>query len=270
MRVLEEAASQLAYQRKLSSLLGARDALRFRGAMFFARFGWHHGKTLSLAPASLAHPVDLRIASTDAEVYGQVIRNAEYEAVAVGRPLTILDCGANVGYTSAFFLSRFPQARVIAIEPFAANAAACRRNLAPYGDRATVIQAGVWSKSGRLVVEFDGGNEWGIRVRAVQAGETGDVDAIDIPSLGLDHIDILKIDIEGSEMELFSAHSEAWLPRVSSIAIELHGAACESVFRAALADYTFTELRSGELTICLDLKKDVTKTIQSGDENSLR
>ena len=231
--------------------------------MFFARFGWHDGKTLRLSPKNLAHPVNLRIASTDAEVYGQVIRNAEYAAVAVGQPLTIVDCGANVGYTSAFFLSRFPLARVIAIEPFSANAEACRSNLAPYGERAVVIQAAIWSKPCRLVVEFDGGNEWGIRVRPVSTDETGDVDAIDIPSLGLGRIDILKVDIEGSEAELFRQDTESWLPLVGSIAIELHGDACEAIFRAALKEYAFSELRSGELTICLGIKPTVPKTLHA-------
>ncbi len=220
-------------------------------------------KILTLSPSALNYPVDLRIGSTDADVYGQVIRQAEYAAVAVGQPRTILDCGANVGYTSAFFLSRFPLAQVIAIEPFPANAELCRRNLKPYGSRARVIEAALWSSPGRLVIETGNGNEWGVRVRPARAGEPGDIDAIDIPSLGLGRIDILKIDIEGSEAELFGQGAERWLPDVSNIAIEIHGAACERSFRAAMAAYRFTESTSGELTICLDIQRREKATISS-------
>ncbi len=162
----------------------------------------------------------------------------------------IVDCGANVGYASAYLLSRFPQARVIAIEPFPANALLCRRNLAPYGSRATVIEAAVWSHCTRLVLDHAGGKEWGVGVRAAQPGEAGDIEAIDLPSLGLNRIDILKIDIEGSEAELFANNTDRWLPSVSNIAIELHGAGCERQFRTAMADYLYVELRSGDLTIC--------------------
>ena len=41
----------------------------------------------------------------------------------------VVDCGANVGYASAYFLSHFPQARVIAVEPDDQKFEALRRNL---------------------------------------------------------------------------------------------------------------------------------------------
>ena len=162
----------------------------------------------------------------------------------------IVDCGANVGYTSAYLLSRFPRARVVAIEPFPANAVLCRRNLAHYGSRATVIEAAVWSHCTRLVLDYAGGNEWGVRVRAARPGEDGEIEAIDLASLGLSRIDILKIDIEGSEADLFARDTDRWLPSVSNIAIELHGAECERRFRTAMAGYRYAESQSGELTIC--------------------
>jgi FkbM family methyltransferase len=256
MGVLAEAGRQVRYMAHLSSLLGTAGALRFRAAMFGPRLGLHDGKLLQMHHKSLLHPVTLRIASTDAEVFGQVIGRAEYAGVSCDDPRVIVDCGANVGFTSAFFLSRFPRARVIAIEPFPANAALCRRNLAPYGDRAQVIEAAVWGAAGRLVVEPAEGNEWGIRVRRAEAGEAGDLDGISIASLGLDAIDILKVDIEGSEIELFSADSDlSWLDGVRNMAIELHGPECERVVRGALWGLDFRESVSGELNVFLGMHR---------------
>jgi len=249
--LIAEIGRQVRYQRRLTRILGWRDASRFRSALLGRRLGWNAGASLLLHPPNLLHPIELRVASTDAYVYEQVIVDEQYAAVADGYTAeVIVDCGANAGYASAYLLSRFPRARVVAIEPFPANAALCRRNLAPYGTRATVIEAAIWSHCTRLVLDHVGGREWSIRVRAVRPGEGGDIEAIDLPSLGLKRIDILKIDIEGSEAELFARDTDRWLPSVSNIAIEFHGTECERRFRTAMAGYRYAESQSGELTIC--------------------
>ena len=257
MGITTEIGEQVTYQHELTRKLGWRYALYFRAAMLAKRVGWHDGVSLKLHPANLLHPIVLRINSTDADVYRQVLVEEEYAAAIDQHAEIIVDCGANVGYTSAYLLSRFPDARVVAIEPFPANAEICRRNLAPYGRRATVIEAAVWSHNGRLVLDHAGGNEWGVRVRTARAGEVGDIEAIDLPSLGLNHIDLLKVDIEGSEANLFANGTDRWLPRVSNIAIELHGTECQERFRSAMAGYRYMPLRSGELTICRDISQAV-------------
>jgi len=254
MNPAAEFSAQLAFQRKLARLLGRKHALRFRAAMVARRLGFSSKQTISLHPPNLLHPVHLRLDSTDAEVYGQVITAEEYAPVLDPDARTIVDCGANIGLTSAWFLSRLPQAHVIAIEPFAANAELCRRNLAPYGARAQVIQAAIWNRCTRLVLDYAGGNEWGVRVRQASPGETGEIEAIDIPSLCLDRIDILKIDIEGSEAELFSERTENWVNTIGNIAIELHNEVCAQAFATAVAGRGYVVSRSGELTICRERK----------------
>ena len=206
-------------------------------------------------PANVLHPVEVRTNSTDAEAFRQVLLDEEYAAFGDLDLRTIVDCGANVGYASAFFLSHFRNARVVAIEPFASNAEQCRRNLAPYGERASVIEGAIWNCKTRLAIEDPGGGEWAIRVRQVMNGEAGDVDGIDIPSLGLLHIDLLKIDIERSEIDLFAMNVEKWMPSVSNIAIELHGPDCALAFARALKNYDCDLSRSGELTICRNIRR---------------
>jgi hypothetical protein len=62
-------------------------------------------------------------------------------------------------------------------------------------------------------------------------------------------VDILKIDVEGAELELFSANVSAWLPYVKLITIETHERfrpGSEIAVRKAVAG-TFEELpRVGE------------------------
>ena len=63
-------------------------------------------------------------------------------------------------------------------------------------------------------------------------------------------VSIVKIDIEGAEVPIFSEDCRSWLPRVDNIVIELHGEAAEKIFAQAIegADYSFSQ--PGELTIC--------------------
>jgi FkbM family methyltransferase len=251
MGVASELSAQFTYQRRLARQLGAVQALRFRAAMLSARAGLRQDPTIALHPAALTHPVALRLASTDAEVFGQVLTDLEYAPAVAPDARIIVDCGANIGLASAYFLSRLPLARVIAIEPFPANAELCRRNLAPYGERARVIEAAVWNSCTTLALTATAGAEWAVQVR--EDGGAGSVRAIDIPSLALPVIDILKVDIEGAEAALFDETAARWLPTVRNIVIELHGPDCGARFRDALSCYHFRESHSGDLTLCLDL-----------------
>jgi hypothetical protein len=62
-----------------------------------------------------------------------------------------------------------------------------------------------------------------------------------------DRIDILKLDIEGAELEIFSGPCE-WLSKVAILLIELHdrvAPGCSLTFYSALARYDFTEIKRG-------------------------
>lgn len=67
---------------------------------------------------------------------------------------------------------------------------------------------------------------------------------------GIDYVDVLKIDIEGAEREVFKTCSP-WIKKVGTIVIELHDRfvpGCTDCFREATADFPFHRER-GELTI---------------------
>jgi len=88
---------------------------------------------------------------------------------------------------------------------------------------------------------------------------SGDVAALDMPSIvqlgGNRPIDILKMDIEKAELVVFRAEDLSWLSKVRNIAIELHGKEARNVFVDALRDYECRMVESGEVTICLGLKR---------------
>lgn len=84
-----------------------------------------------------------------------------------------------------------------------------------------------------------------------------DIRAVTVPwlmnELGVDTIDVLKVDIEGAETAVFGGGDRSWLGAVRNIVIELHGPECQAAVEGALAPYAFNESRSGELSVYLDI-----------------
>jgi FkbM family methyltransferase len=258
----------LEFYRREAQKVGALGALKLKALRGYNRFALRHGWPEFWPVIRIKVPgYDLRVyartGTSDCAVLEQIFFEREYKPLEnLGDVRAIIDCGANVGYSSLYFLNRYPRARVVAVEPDPDNAAMWQRNLARYGNRAQLIVSGVWSHAGRLALvrgEYGDGRAWATQVREVAAGEPDAADsfaATDIPSLlslAGGFADILKVDIERSEAVVFQGAPE-WLPSVRNIAIELHDAECEQVFFAAMREYDFELVRSGELTICKNIR----------------
>ena len=204
------------------------------------------------------HPLLCRPRTSDREVYLQIFAEREYQCLdEVKSAELIIDCGANIGYSSAYFLTRFPGSKVIAVEPDPENFALLKKNLAWYDDRSEALLKGVWSNESQLVMSeepFSDGREWSRTVRSIRSGEIGMIDSIDIGTIlkrsGFARISILKIDIEGSEIEVFSSGVEEWLGKVDNLVIELHGHEARAVCIQAIADQGFETREYGELFVC--------------------
>jgi hypothetical protein len=76
-------------------------------------------------------------------------------------------------------------------------------------------------------------------------------------------VDILKVDIERSELHLFCSNSSSWLPKVRNICIELHGADCTEVFIDSLRAFDYDLENTGELTVCRNLRLKPPRTSSS-------
>jgi FkbM family methyltransferase len=236
--------------------LGLINAIVFRRR--YAELKQINSPPVALSAKHSRHPLWCRPGTTDVYVFYTIFAQREYSCLddltGVG---LIIDCGANVGYSSAYFLSRFPDAKVIAIEPDERNFEAVKKNLAPFGDRVTLIRSGVWSHPCGLVVsedDFGTGGEWARQVRECREGETAAFTAVSIDSVlktsGYSTISILKIDVEGAERVLFSSNYESWIHQVENMVIELHGEECQALFFRAIQGLPFAVSRSGELTVC--------------------
>jgi FkbM family methyltransferase len=221
-------------------------------------------KYINLQIPKYEHPIFARYQASDLDVFYQIFVEEEYSILPEDKDFkVILDCGANVGYSSIYLLNKYPHAHIIAVEPDEENFKVCQKNLSPYSDRVTLIRSAIWShQTGLVIRHYGNGNEWGTRVEECLEHEQPDLLALDILNLleksGKTNIDLLKMDVEGAETVIFSQNYKTWLNQVQNIVIELHGQECEDTFFQALSAYKYDLSHSGELTVCQRIKSQIT------------
>lgn len=179
------------------------------------------GGQLAVPLKRLSHPIIIRPATSDVlSVINNCIREEYGQFKVTKAPKLIIDVGAYIGDTSAYFLSRFPSARVIALEPNPESFLQADLNLRPYGDRVTLVCAALWDSIG--MIDF-GGEQTSARV----GGGGAEVRTITIPALLSKYqnaeIDILKMDIEGAELVVLRSAVGNWLKNVRLLLLETHG-----------------------------------------------
>ncbi|NBB22937.1 FkbM family methyltransferase [Runella sp. CRIBMP] len=179
-------------------------------------------------------PVKLRNQSSDFLVFQQVFIKGEYRKVieiinenkiSIN---TVMDLGANIGLTTLFLFQYFPKANFICVEPDEENYKLLRFNLLPLKNT-QVYKNAVWSeyKEIHLNRNFRDQKDWSISVSENNQESYSKVQTVTINDLvkgnNIDIIDLLKIDIEGSEKELFKdVVSASFLDFTRVLAIEIH------------------------------------------------
>jgi FkbM family methyltransferase len=138
----------------------------------------------------------------------------------------IVDIGAHVGTFTVWAASRAPKARILAVEPNPETFTFLERNIRDNGlqDRVVAVNAAVGAMAGAGTLELV---EHSLGTRLARDGSgTVKVAVQTIPSLleaaELSHVDLLKIDCEGMEYEVFKALGSEVLSHLDAIACEYH------------------------------------------------
>jgi FkbM family methyltransferase len=145
---------------------------------------------------------------------------------SLDRPIrNIVDGGANIGVETARFLHHHPQAEIVALEAERENFDLLSRNFGSC-ERVKLIHAGLWPIATHLTVVSDIGRHPDA-FHVIETEATADsIPSITISQIlektGWNQIDILKLDIEGAEDELFSRLEPKWMEHVNAIIIETH------------------------------------------------
>lgn len=173
----------------------------------------------------IQHPIVLRPGTSDVPLLYHIFGEEEYNVKPKKEPTFIIDAGANVGFTAIYFANKFPQARIIAIEPEESNFKLLQKNTEAYPN-VRCIKAGLWNSNAKLrITNLEKNSKWGFQVEEVDDDGPDTCQAISINDLLAEEkkkeIDIAKIDIEGSEKELFNKNTQ-WLSKTNLIVIEFH------------------------------------------------
>ncbi len=137
-------------------------------------------------------------------------------------PKTFVDLGANIGLTSYWMSRHYPLEHILMVEPDVENARIAKLNLAAFQAGVFCVEGAVGSKDGFARFKPSDSSNLG----SIQQGEEGDTRVYSMDSLlkvaGIPgSVDLLKIDIEGGEADLFSANTD-WLEQVGAIIAEFH------------------------------------------------
>ncbi|MBX9702050.1 MAG: FkbM family methyltransferase [Acetobacteraceae bacterium] len=158
----------------------------------------------------------------DVDVNGE---EALLRRLAPFAPRVLVDVGANVGDWTLAACRHLPQARVHAFEIAPSTAEALARNVASLDGRVTVNRVGLSDREGEVEIwfspdsttatstlrhAFDVGREaHGITTVERQAARVITGDAY-LRSQGVEHVDMLKIDVEGAETAVLDGFAGAF------------------------------------------------------------
>jgi FkbM family methyltransferase len=195
----------------------------------------------------LLHPIFIRPGTEDvSSVLNNVFREEYGQLSDSLTPYVIVDAGAYIGDTSAYFLSRFEQAKVIALEPNADNFALAVQNLANYGARVQLLNVALCGADGFVRISGastgSGVSDVGDEVKAVSMATL-------LRDFGIASVDILKMDIEGSEADVLSDSAD-WLAKVKFLLLETHGGHIEAAVLPVLKRRGFTTQRIRNVWYC--------------------
>ncbi|KAG2452788.1 hypothetical protein HYH02_003018 [Chlamydomonas schloesseri] len=185
----------------------------------------------------------LRSNTSDFAVLEQHVCNCDFCSLGRQLPLerhavtSVLDLGGNCGLAATVFAAVYPNARVVTVEPgtstfqlLAVNTAHNRRIQAVYG--------AAWGSSTLLTLAgaiYDhsakqDATDWATSVGPLQSAAASVSDLVPAWSVDdllakyhLGAVDVLKVDVEGSEAVMFrDSKTVQWLRRVKCLVIEWH------------------------------------------------
>lgn len=170
-----------------------------------ARSPWRD-RPVSISIAIDGSPATFKtVGRTDLEVAREIFVNDEYQLPGSARVSTILDLGAHIGLASIHLAKLFPNARIVAVEADPELVETLRENVRSLP--VEVIHAAVSAESGSRSF-FRSADTWANSVERTREFQ----EEIAVPALtmedildrtGIDHVSLMKFDIEGSEWELF-------------------------------------------------------------------
>ena len=198
----------------------------------------------------------LRPNTKDKESVQQIFVQEQYAPLkGIENVKLIVDCGVYIGLATYYLATEYPNAQILSFEPDKLSYEQALVNISEHPNRTNIeiYNLAVWPHPGAVYLERCE-RSWATRV--TESINKDKVFAISLNQIQKRYgtIDILKVDIEGSEKYVFSENTQ-WLDHTRNIAIELHDQKDKDVFFIAMDKYNFDLSHNGELTVCKNIER---------------
>ena len=257
---------------KLNRVMRWSREIGLRNALWFEIQQTLHRDIIRFRHKNLADPIYLRGHSSDISVFEAIFIGHELDFHLAAAPATIVDAGANVGLSALYLAMRFPDAQIVAIEPAADNVAMLHRNLDGLPN-VRIVQSALWSRNARLRITNPEAEAWSYRCDVASPDDRDGFDALTLDAVldlcGLGRCDLLKIDIEGAETELFRAPGP-WLDAVSTIVVEIHDEATRDLISGICPSDTWRLSQTGEKMLLRRRARDDWDATATAPERNAR
>jgi FkbM family methyltransferase len=191
------------------------------------RLVYPKNKLIKISIPGYLYPVFLRNNASDTQIFTQIFVREELKIDLKNTPKTIIDGGANIGFASVYFKNKYPDSMVYSIEPEKSNYEVLLKNTSFYNNM-VCYNCGIWNIDGKLkIINKDAGNESFIVTELDTSDD--DIDAISAITINkivhdnnILNIELIKLDIEGSEGKVFENNFKDWLAISENILVEIH------------------------------------------------
>lgn len=150
------------------------------------------------------------------KIYDKYLKNKTFDIV--------VDVGANIGLWTEYIMNTANTKKVYSVEP---NTDALKVLKNSFGDEVVVVEKAMSNKDGQLEFFVDSNNSTISSVAKVNSSDTSyKVNAISFKSFvskyNIKKIDLMKVDIETGEYDLFASMDDSDLAMIDNILMEYH------------------------------------------------
>lgn len=163
----------------------------------------------------------------DLAVFAGVLSDQEYRHEAIASAKRVLDIGAHIGIAAVWLHLMNPKVELACVEPDPRNLDLLSQNLAQNGIDARVIRCAVSDVSGQMSFGI-GANPSCSTLRSTHHHSHEESISVEVKTLpqildllGWDHVDLIKMDIEGAEGAVLESCRD-WGSRVATLVMEIH------------------------------------------------
>jgi FkbM family methyltransferase len=214
--------------------------LKYKGFGYISQYGTH---------------LHMRKHTKDYATFEEVFIHKIYDVELPFAPKTIIDAGSNIGLASLFFKWKYPDAKIVSFEIEDNNFELLQKNVAAYKD-IKPVRKGIYSKNCFLTIHdpYKATNSYVVEETTQPVPgciESVTVDAV-LKENNWQMLDLLKMDIEGAEKEVFESDVAAWLPKTKAMMIEFHDRmrkGCAKAIFEAIRNYDFELITATDGTL---------------------